>query len=355
MSRDIGERVFTAGQAARNFQRLVQRELHCPFRVPLGRRIWAWRKGFLGFSSVRYELTPANYTDFVSDYARYVRTPSINGRFGSALNNKVIFSRLVASYGLDVPEYYCIVTRGRFVQVGDRYRMSTTDEIIESILGGGHFVVKPYGGGSGVSVSTLNAADGQLLLNGAAKTADEMKAFLNALDEVVLCEFVRQHEYASTIFPDSTNSIRLLSMWDYDAGEPFIPFAGHRFGRPSSAPVDNCSQGGLSCQVDVETGVLGVAHSGHTDPETRSHTTHPDTGAKITGLVVPHWQFVTSKLLEVAKEMSYIPYVGWDVVVTDSGFTVIEGNNYPDLGHQVYLPLLSLPRVRAFYQKHNIV
>ncbi len=80
---------------------------------------------------------------------------------------------------------------------------------------------------------------------------------------------------------------------------------------------------------------------------------HPDTGVEITGTKLPHWEYVTSKLLEVCREMAYIPYVGWDIVITERGFTVIEGNNYPDLGHQYYGPLLVDPRVRAFYEAHG--
>ena len=74
---------------------------------------------------------------------------------------------------------------------------------------------------------------------------------------------------------------------------------------------------------------------------------------QITGVRIPHWDSMTKKLLDVCAEMSYIPYVGWDIIITPDGFAVIEGNNYPDLGHQVFSPLLEDPRVRAFYEKFD--
>ena len=82
---------------------------------------------------------------------------------------------------------------------------------------------------------------------------------------------------------------------------------------------------------------------------------HPDTGAQITDVVVPNWDIVTTGLVELARRMPYIPYVGWDVVVTADGFSVIEGNNSPHLGHQIFEPLMRDPRVRAFYERFGAV
>jgi hypothetical protein len=345
--------MLEAGRTARNIQRLIQREVGTPFPISLGTRLRAWRHGNTGFSSIRYGLPGNDHREYVSDYARYVKTPRINGRFGEALNNKLVFSRLVRSYGCEVPDYFCIVSRGEFVQIGDRYTMWSPADVIDACRAGGEFVIKPYGGGSGVSVHVLTVRDGKLLLDWSEAGEDDVLSILGRLEEAVILEFVHQHEYSSRIFPHSTNSIRVLTMWDYEADEPFIPFAGHRFGRPSSVPVDNCSQGGIACFVHLDTGTLGPAYAGHMQRNLEPAPVHPDTGVPITGTKLPHWEYLKSKLLEVCREMAYIPYVGWDVVITEKGFTVIEGNNYPDLGHQNFEPLLVNPRVRAFFEAHD--
>lgn len=71
---------------------------------------------------------------------------------------------------------------------------------------------------------------------------------------------------------------------------------------------------------------------------------------------MPRWQRVRTELLALARRASFLPYVGWDVVVTDSAFTILEGNKYSDVDLlQVHEPLLRDPRVRAFYERHGIV
>jgi len=353
---DHAERLLSAGRDARNIERLIRRELKLSTRIPLGRRLWAWSKGFVSQSTLHYDLDPTNVADYVSDYARFVKTARINGRFASALNNKIVFSRMLASYGCDVPESYCLVTGGRFVQIGDAHPMRSPADVVRSCLSGGEFVVKPYSGGTGHGVLVLKGDGDRIVLNEQTKTTEEVERLLAGLDEALICEFVRQHEYSSRIFPHATNSIRFLTMWDHERNEPFIPLAVHRFGVNASIPVDNGSQGGLICLIDMETGTMVRGLAGHTGVGPLvPHERHPDTDVSMEGTVVPNWEATTGGLLDLARRMSYIPYIGWDVVITEKGFTVIEGNSYPDVRQQVLFPLLTDPRGRAFYRAFNVI
>ena len=355
MRRDVAGRVLSFGQTLRNLQRLLKEELSCRVRMPLGQRLLGWRHGFTSRYALRYGLTPANVGDFVSDFDRHVKTPRINGSLAPALLNKLIFSGLVASHGGPVPEYYCLAGEHRLIPIGERYSMRDADGIIEACLTGERFVVKPCGGGGGLGVSVISSAGGELTINGGVVSEGKFRSFVGGLSGALICEFIVQDDYSAGIFPHSTNSIRLLSMWDYEKGEPFFAFAGHRFGRPSSVPVDNMSQGGMAAGVNVETGELTAAYHSKGPVELVWHDEHPDTGSPIKGVLVPRWEEVTAGLLDVARRMSYIPYVGWDIVVTPDGYSIIEGNHYPHLGYQIFKPLLVDPRVRAFYRMHGVI
>jgi hypothetical protein len=355
MRRDLAGRILAAGFKARNIQRFVLSELQSGVRIPLGRRLWGLRHGFTSHSVEWYGLTPDNVSDYVSDYARLVRTPLIDGPFVHVMNNKLAFSRLVASHGGPVPEYYCLIGDRGPVAIGEKYDMGDADGIAAACMTGGRFIIKPCTGGGGVRVSLISSSDGSLTLNGEPVTGAAFRSFIDGLDDALVCQYIEQAEYAASIFPDSANSIRILTMWDYEKGEPFIPFAGQRFGGPASVPVDNVAQGGAGVPVNVETGALGLAHTLHGPLGMSTFERHPHTGAQITGVVIPHWDDVRKGLLDVARRMSYIPYVGWDVIVTAGGFVIIEGNSHPHLGHQRFELLLDDPRVRAFYERFDIL
>ena len=78
------------------------------------------------------------------------------------------------------------------------------------------------------------------------------------------------------------------------------------------------------------------------------HSTHPDTGAQIEGVRVPAWDAVVETVETLAAEVPYVPFVGWDVLLSESGEpVVIEANSCPGLAsHQVHRPLLDDERLR---------
>lgn len=355
MANDFAARIYAHGRAVRNFIRLMQYELKVPCSVSLPQKLWAWRRGFTSSSAERYCLTDENLPLYVSDWARFIRTPNINGRFAPALNNKIVFSRILASYGCDVPEYYCLVRDGVMHQMGSRYRMGTSDDVLAACRTGGHFVVKPSSGGGGLSVSVLRAEGERIVMNNQERSHEEVSAFLGGLEDASISGYVQQHEYAQRIFPHSANSLRILTMWDFDEHEPFIAYAVQKFGTRASMPVDNSGQGGVYCRVDLATGELGTLVTGRVSGELRRYDQHPDTGEQVAGLRLPHWDVVKARIAEICREMAYIPYVGWDIVITPQEFTVFEGNSYPSLSPQVIEPLLVDPRVRTFYERFNVI
>lgn len=356
MAKDVATTARTYGSGFMNFLRLAQYEVKWGSRVPLRKRLWAWRRGFLSISVDRYNLMEGDRTSlYVSEWARFIRTPNIDGRFGPALNNKIVFSRILASYGCRVPHCYCLIRDGSMTQVGSRLRMRTPEDVLAACRAGGHFIVKPSSGGGGESVSVLRSEGDCIVMNEQGCADDVVVDFLEGLDDAVIVECLEQHEYARKIFPHSANSMRILTMWDYEKREPFIASVVHRFGTHMSIPVDNSSKGGLFCPVDVATGELGTALTSRLMGEPRWVERHPDTGEPISGVRLPHWDAVTDGVLDLCRKMAYIPYIGWDVLITPTGFAVFEGNSYPALGYQIFEPLLVNPRVRAFYERYGVV
>jgi len=155
--------------------------------------------------------------------------------------------------------------------------------------------------------------------------------------------------------PAGDDTLRLTTMWDLERGEPLVARAGHRFGTARSAPVDNVSRGGIIAPVDAQSGELGPGFSASHDAESVWQTHHPDTGAAIAGARVPDWPRVRDAVLELSGRLAHIPFIGWDVLLGDQGWWIIEGNHYVDPAIQVFGPFLADERVRRFLTEYGVV
>jgi hypothetical protein len=357
----------TAYHTLRQATTLIEEERECWAYTSLSslERASYWRRGFLSRAAVLYDFERYDPSDYLSDYERYVETRWINGRFGIALDNKLLFHRLMDGFEDRLPELYGIVEDSTFRPIakpgGRRGPARPLDEWIEGSMEPGETrVLKWVLGGGGHNVLLLTRTDGEgseFRLNGEAVPREGLRERLAGLDEYVVTGFTEQAGYADALYPGATNTLRLVTMWDPEEDEPFVARGIHRIGTRESAPMDNWTRGGLSAEVDLETGELGEAvaypDNGHLD----WHETHPDSGRRIEGTPVPGWGSVRDRLLRMAETVPYLPYVGWDIVVTgdDGGFEVIEANNYPGVKSlQVHRPLMTDERIRRFYAAHGI-
>lgn len=321
-----------------------QREL--PLTTPLARRLRLWRRGYRSASYGIYDLEqrPESY---LPDTAR-LETFFINGSFArDVLKDKLLFTQLVGGV-LEVPEIVGLIERGVV------FREGATTTLAE--LGSEHpsLVLKPSDGTRGQGVARLERGT----LNGESVTQKALATYASKLDNYLVTRTVPQAAYAEAIFPASTNSVRVMTFIDPATGEPFVARAVHRFGGVHTVPTDNWSRGGLCAHVDLESGRLGpgVKHANRTGGRLEWQTHHPDSGAAIEGTLIPHWREVCVGLISAVKALPFLAHIGWDVVVTDSGFCVLEGNNNPDVDLlQVHGGLLEDARVRQFYRHHRVI
>ena len=114
--------------------------------------------------------------------------------------------------------------------------------------------------------------------------------------------------------------------------------------------------GGLSASIDLVSGDLGPGACLSESGRLMHLAEHPETGGKIKGVVVPHWQEIKKKVLAAATHFAGSPYVGWDLLVTEKGCSFLEGNSPPGTAvWQVHGPLLANPLLREFYREYRMV
>ena len=341
--------------AAGQMVQLIRRELKSRVgrSLPLRTRLRVLRRGFLSESYVLYDLERNNPSLYLSDLSRFVRTFHINGS-PHVLDDKFVFAVMLDSMGCPTAPLRALVSKGQFTSTETGRRLDEAG-VVDLLRTYPELVVKPRFGGGGGKIRFLALADGMLLVNKRTLGFPEMVRLLQRQEEHVVTERIYQHSYAARVYPHSTNTIRIVTMLDVACGTPFIAAAVHRFGTSASLPVDNWSKGGISAALDVDTGRLGAGITFPNRYAARVHERHPDSGEPIAGIRVPSWPRIRDGVLALAARMPLdVPYVGWDVIVTEAGFVVLEGNRYSDVNLlQVHGPLLRDERVRAFYRKYG--
>ena len=101
-----------------------------------------------------------------------------------------------------------------------------------------------------------------------------------------------------------------------------------RFGWGDSI-IDNAHAGGIFAQINPANGIIesdGITCMG------KVFAYHPDTGLKIKGFAIPHWNKIIDTCKEAARMYPEAVVVGWDVVEnSEHMIEFVEGNSTPDI------------------------
>lgn len=147
------------------------------------------------------------------------------------------------------------------------------------------------------------------------------------------CHFIveaklEQHEELAAFHPNSVNTIRIVTVYDDKKDKLHFMFAKLRMGNNGSH-LDNTHAGGISGNIDIETGVINTP--GYDVTTNQEYIFHPYSGKQIIGFQIPYWQDCKTFIEEVARVTPEIRYVGWDVVILQDGtFALIEANDNAD-------------------------
>lgn len=320
-----------------------------------------WRRGFLSRSVTLYQLPDNDPSLYINDVQRYFRTKHmVNPHLQEVLNNKFSFFLLVNNLGLDsdVVDLLGLHTRG-YVHPFPQNRRIELAEFLESTLRErGHIFAKPLHGAEANGVRSLKITDNGYRMDGRDTDLDSMVNWVRNFPRPLLFEAaVVQHVDQAGLNPHSTNTIRLLTMPDITSDHsPFIARASQRIGSERSGHIDNWTKGGLSANVDLDSGMLSAAAQLPEGNELLWFAEHPDSGATIQGHIVPHWERTKKLVLDAAERLGFMEYIGWDIIITETGPVILEANINSGMNVlQVHGPLLADPRAAAYYRARNVI
>lgn len=350
---------------ARNFLRhlfgisgLIRRDNRLSVDLSLQHCIRAWKHGFTRFNYSIYGLSQAGKpTDYLSDY-NSIKQLRINGRFAEVVDSKLMFSLLMKYNGMPTPEIKAVISKGLIHLLRSESTLEPSTFLKESIPYGERIVIKPIWGWHGTGIIVVTHSHNGYQINGEDICLDDLTNIMSRLDNYLVTEYARQGEYGTQLFPDTTNTIRIVTFCDIDTKKAFIAKAVQRIGTSRSFPVDNfkAGRGGLSSLIDVNNGELGLGALVDKRGHVTWHSNHPESYASIQGVLVPSWLEIRRSILNYANRFLFAPCIAWDIVPTQSGFTILEGNSMPGMPViQVHGPILTDPRIRRFYEHYDII
>lgn len=276
--------------------------------------------GFLADQYVLYDLKHNSKKEYLSEFDWY-RSRYINEPFEAALNNKVICNDILKQY-IKVAETYFIKNKGNILDFETGIR--STEDVYNCLLEHKNLIIKPFALGKGIGVNLLSYDGENLLIDNKVVTKEEFFKHLDSRDSYIICEYMRQHEYANKLYDKTTNTIRTIALRDVETHQFKIYFAVQRIGVFNSIPVDNGSKGGLVAEVNLETGELREARCLH---DLNVYYKHPDSGNDIKGAVIPNWKEIMEEVLAASNRLPYMNFIAWDLLITESGeVSVIEAN-----------------------------
>lgn len=316
-------------------------------------KFFAYRKGFLVSIMSFSGINRKNYKQYLSSKA-YCFSPNPNGCFASTAENKLNIPYLLKDYPEYVPAYYFYKDASGFLPLlaykGDKSKRldfyAFSDLLNEKKI----LACKPCFSRWGEGFMKVEVKEEKYFINGNHYPVLEFMAEILSLNDYIITEYVQQHPYAQAVHPESVNTIRMLCIWDYDAQTFFLARCFQRFGTSHSV-VDNLKSGsGMAVLIDPETGVLSdrilvnIEKKGYRN---ESVLKHPDTDIFLPGIQIPHWNTMKEKIIEISNRISFIKYMGYDVVITPDSFKILEINSKSGLNTlQVYDPLFTDLRIK---------
>lgn len=334
------------------FKYVFNSEREYKSQISFWTKLWCLSKGFSSEKYELYKFYDSDYKLFLSDFQRR-KSALINDQHSIILTDKNVFSDLFKKDNITANVYGTII-KGQIFLDDEQISLAGFMNFIRQKV---KVIIKIHNGAGGKNVYKLECSNDNYLINDQIISKEELNNFISGLNNYMVCEYLEQAEYSSKIYPGTVNTIRILTMIDPETNEVIMPIAVHRFGSEKTKPADNVWKGGMTALVDIETGILQKAalHS-ENNKEIRWETLHPDTKVKIEGTVIPNWNEVKNKMVKIAKSVGYMKYVGWDVVVTNSGIKIIEGNHCSDVNIlQIHQPLLKDERAKEFYRYYKVI
>lgn len=159
--------------------------------------------------------------------------------------------------------------------------------------------------------------------------ADYHQLYENLIKSGYMIEEVVDQHPLMVFGNKAVNTIRVYTIYDKKLRKAICIKTTLRVGIGDSI-VDNSLSGGVSYEVDLDTGIIDSR--GMRVNDENGYLFHPGTDICMMGFKIPFWKNVLSICVDAASLIPQVRFIGWDVAITQKGPILIEGNNAPGVG-----------------------
>lgn len=288
---------------------------HIKFHKSIDKSTWKiWLD--LMICHFRYD---ANLLDYISfgfySLPHYTRNTFVT-TYRGLLYSLAVNHQAKAQIFHDKPKFNEVFSRFIYREWLDT-RSSSSEQIEVFISRKGRVIAKPFNGTEGNGIFIIDNNTPQ----------DKTKFFdlLNKGQHFVLEEIVKNHPAINKLNPHALNTLRIVTILDKN-NKVHILCTVLRIG-VSGSIIDNLSQGGIVCPIDVSSGTIcknGIDLWG------KEYKLHPESFISLLGYQLPHWNEVLDVINQAATTVQDVKYVGWDIAITDKDTVeIIEANPNP--------------------------
>jgi len=285
----------TRRQTGRGFLGLFSDNIRCMYKYNIG---------VIDYFLFRfYEKDPAERAKWVGTGYKYEYDLVMNPKSTRhVLENKIHFYEAYAPFVLHA---VCTVE-------DIKNHTKKAKQVLENPTG--KIVVKDALGQCGWDVEILKRAD---------HDEDSLLKYMKSKGFNLAEEFIIQHPDISRLSDSGVNTVRIITQLNKDHQ---VEILGARMRISVNTWVDNLASGNIAAPVDLETGRLNgpAVYSDITKPK---ESTHPVSGIELVGYQIPLWEQCLDLVKRAALHRPENRAVGWDVVLTEKGPELLEGNH----------------------------
>ena len=284
----------------------------------------AYWYGFTPEEYVVYDLDRNSPKDYLSEYERYSFREQIQ-RKRTVVDNKITCYCLLRKF-ITVNTIYAYKLRGDSACTWLE-QTKDIDGLLRELENAAKLVYKRISCGGGEGFKLLEYDDGRYFINREPCERADLERLLLETDDYLIEQYCVQSDFENELFPYAVNTVRLITAVHKDGTvEPL--WAVQRIGIDAEKCVDNACAGGLSAEIDMNTGVMSVARSRATTRIGQVYEMHPATGVRIEGVAIPNWQSIVQKMVQLHSKLRFtaLNYIAWDIALTNNGIAIIEAN-----------------------------